>query len=163
MLVDLAHMLELARAREGQGVLFFMWLYTSLVCTGCAIHLLLLRRWPVVQARLRVLEPARFGAESIAAHRHWRNRVQFEYEVAGRAYVGTRLSPWKMVASGVGRLLLPLQARGLQAQMVVQAIHHPRRHDKAYLRRPGWGGIGLLLLLAAAGPLGWYWRYGGPG
>lgn len=130
-----------------------MWLYTSLVCTGSAIHLLLLRRWPVVPARLQVLGQVPLGLGPIAAHRSCHARVRYEYQVDGMTCVGTRLSPWKRVASGFGRALLPLQTGGLQAQTAVQAIHHRRRHDKAYLRRPGWGGIGLLLLLAAAGPL----------
>jgi len=159
MLDYLAHMLEQARAGEPRGVLFFVWLYISLTCGGSAVHLLLLRRWPQVPARLRGLEQAPVGLEPVSAQRHYRLRVEYEYQVGGQTYLGTRLSPWKMTASGVARLLLALQARQLHAGEPLRAIHHPRRPHRSYLRRPGWGGIGFLLLLAAAGPLAWCWRY----
>ena len=66
-----------------------------------------------------------------------------------------------MIASGIARGVLDLQARGIRRiSDKVLVIHHPRKPRRSYLVRPGWGGIAVLLALALLPPALYFLHFG---
>lgn len=150
-----------AAAGDRQALLFWMWMYASLCCGYGAWYLLRIRRWPAVAGTLRMLEQRQIGVALLRAERTYRMKADYEYEVDGRRYRGSWVTAWPLAASGALRGLLELQRLGVHVDGDrVRVLHHPTRHHRAFLVRPGWFGIGFLLVLALLPPLLYFAHYG---
>lgn len=134
----LLRMWQGAVAGEVQAVLFWAWVYASGCCAWGAAYLLRIRRWPEVAGRLLALEQRPMFPAMTPAERTWRVEAAYEYEVDGRRYRGHRVSPWVILASGALRGVLECQRLGIRVDGErVRVIHHPTRHHRAFLVRPG--------------------------
>lgn len=161
MLDYLIDMATAAAAGDRQAWLFWICLYAFLTCGFGAVRLMRIRRWPEVPGELYEAGQVPFGTAMVASEQTWRYEVRYGYVVDGTHYRGHRLSAWPMIASGVGRGVLDLQARGIRRTGdTVRVIHHPRKPQRSYLVRPGWGGIAVLLALALVPPALYFLHFG---
>lgn len=165
MLDYLRHMFDLAFDGAKQGVIFFMLLYSGIVCLFSLAYVLRVRGWPWVEGVLHAHGTRQIGAGNVPSQRHRIAFAHYSYRVDGIAYEGRRVSPWQFSASGVAAGLPGLQAGMIRAQGTggdrVRVYYDPRRPRRAYVLRPGWPGIVFLALAIVVPPLLFAWSYHG--
>jgi hypothetical protein len=118
-----------------------------------------MRRWPQTHGELEKHEVALFDTSSRPpSERNYKVEAKYHYEVDGREYTSTRVSPWDVVASHNLRALLRVQLRGVDFDESgkVLVYFNPRRPSKSVLILPGRGG---MLFTAAVGLLPFFLFY----
>lgn len=158
----LADMFRLARDGELQGIWFWVVVYVALVCTASLWFQLRTRRWPTTTGQLVRLDIRRFGAsEMTLSEQDYVGDALYTYRVAGKAYEGTRISPWIIVASHNARALLRLQHRGVVhgANGEVRVHYDPKRPQKSFLVVAGWPGLIVTVAVIILPALGYYVRF----
>ena len=143
--------LRSALSGEIKGIIAAVLPLAGLAALGSLIFQIRIGFWPSVPGRLIIAEIVEAGADSVKAQREYVNEVEYRYTVNGKGYVGTKLSPWEIVASSnfnkVLELQLPISAADDKS---VAVIYNPRTPEESYLKRPGLGGKLFTAIFAAA-------------
>lgn len=148
-------MWRLALEAEPQGVLFWVGVYTFVVCTYSLLFQIRTRSWPSVEGELVQAGVRMFGAhEFVLANQDYVSNALYHYRVSGVAYEGTRISPWLFVASHNMRFILEKQMSSIQRQANggVKVFYNPKKPQKSYLIIAGKMGI-IITSVTALTPL----------
>lgn len=148
-----------AVAGDTRAVWFLAAAYTLIVCAYSLVYQLRMRNWSRTHGKLEGHEVTPFGTSGWPlSERSYKARAQYRYEVGGREYTGTRVSPWDVVASHNLRGVLRWQLRGLSfdenGRVVV--FFNPRRPRKSVLILPSVGGMFATALIGCAP---WFFYY----
>ena len=105
----------LATEGDKQGVLYFVVIYALVVCLYSLIRQILIRRWPLTTGVLQSADVEKWGSpELVVSKQDYTANALYGYQVAGKNYQGTRVSPWIIVASHNAKLILKKQLDGIE-------------------------------------------------
>ena len=136
-----------------QGVLFWVGVYTFVVCTYSVLFQIRTRNWPSAEGELLQAGVKKFGARDfVLANQDYVSSALYHYRVSGVVYDGTRISPWIFVASHNMRYILEKQMSSIQRQAngKVKVFYNPKKPQKSYLIIAGKMGIGITSLIGLA-------------
>ena len=146
ILMQLSQAFASASAGDLRAIFALLSLALALLALLSLLYQLRLFCWPRVDVELLRAESADFGhPEVIPNERDVRAKVRYRYRVNGQDYIGSRLSPWIMLGSGGGQLVIEKQLARLRNSSRLQAIHNPSRPQKSWLQPPGIGGMLITL------------------
>ena len=134
-------------------------LYALLVLGYSVMHQLNLRKWSCTQGHLLRERIARFGAkEWITANQDYHLDALYQYEVNGKTYTGSRVSPWIMVASHNVKSLLHRQLDGIEKTPdgAITVYFDPKNPRRSLLIKPGTLGLSIIASLSVL-PVACYW------
>lgn len=155
----LSRMIDLAVAGEVQGIWFWAAVYLLLVGSYSLWFQARTRNWCATRGRLAQLEIDRFGTvDSQLSDQDYQSTALYTYQVNGKVFQGTKVSPWVIVASHNARFILQKQLDGVNrfADGTVEVFYNPHRPDQSYLIVAGWMGIVLTGIITFF-PLVTYW------
>ncbi|XZG71787.1 DUF3592 domain-containing protein [Chitinibacteraceae bacterium HSL-7] len=161
MIDYLQAMWQLAMARQVQGVVFWCLLYSFIMLGSSALYQLRTRHWPSVVGTLDELGTREFGgSELVRSEQEYQAGARYRYEVAGKQYLGTRVSLWTIIASHNLRGLLDRQLAGVERlpDGGVRVFYSPVRPSRSVLIIASRASIALTML-AATLPLLLYWLH----
>ncbi len=157
-------MWQLAEAGEPKGVWFWVAVYTLTTCLYSVYFQLRTRFWPSTRGQLAYADIKKLGGSEWArAEQEYVTNALYEYEVAGKRYQGSRVSPWIMVASGGARFILQRQLASVKrfGDGSVRVFYNPQKPEKSYLIVAGKTGILITLLISILPLVLFYTRFYG--
>lgn len=136
--------------------------YALIACAYSVVYQVRMRSWPHTHGKLDKHDVVPFGASGRSlSERNYKAGAQYRYQVDGREYTGTRVSPWELVASHNLRGILRLQLRGVRfdenGRVVV--FFNPRRPSKSVLILPSIGGMVFTAVIGIAPCFLYYLAY----
>ena len=150
-------MWELASNGDKQGVLFFVAVYMLLVVGYSLIFQLRVRSWPSVKGvlideKMEVMMP-----DVLQSEQNYRVSALYNYRIAEKAYEGSRVSTWTVVASHNMRFLLKMQLDKIKktGDTGVTVYYKPNKPVKSYLIKPGFTGLIVTFALVIT-PISFY-------
>lgn len=141
----------LASEGDKQGVLFFVVVYALIVCLYSFFRQILIRQWPITKGFFQSASVEKWGtSEFILSDQEYKVDSSYEYQVSGKRYKGTRVSPWIIIASHNAKLLLTKQLNNIQknADGTVNVFYNPKKPEKSYLMKPGFFGMVITFGMA---------------
>lgn len=155
--MDLVQHLQLlfqqAFAGNIQAIFFWVASFVAIACVWSSMYQLGIRRWPSVKGVLLHADTEKFGAtDFVAAEQDYVIKLAYDYEVNGKQYRGSRLSPVVMTASGAGKAVLDYALANLEQQDgFVEVFYNPKNPAKSFLQKPGlYSGLFTLFMGAGA-------------
>lgn len=79
---------------------------------------------------------------------NYTNAVEYKYIVDGKTYIGTKLSPWIILATHNLKVILEKKLGGLATGQRLPVFYNSAKPRQAFLKRPG--GFGILVTLGFA-------------
>lgn len=155
-------MVQLAMQGNLQGIWFLIAVYACAACGYSLFFQARTRKWHTTRGKLHKLGVEKFGAtEWVTSEQDYVSNALYTYEVGGRTYRGTRISPWIFVASHNARAVLRKQLSLLQRYPdgQVKVFYNPKKPHKSYLLQAGFIGMVITLILAAAPLILFYFKY----
>ena len=157
----LKDMLHLASLGKLQGIWFWAALYFLLACSYSVWQQLATWRWPwtrgdLLQLSSDALSPA-FTPDDI----NYTNKAVYTYQVGGKTYHGSRISPWVFTANHNARVLLNRQQKKI-ARLPggqVRVYYRPDKPAKSFLIIASKTGVLVTSLLAVLPALAYWARY----
>ena len=152
-------MFELARTGDKQGVIFFIGLYTFLVCSYSLIFQIRINGWSETIGSMAKEGVAKFGPNDIIrSHQDYRYKALYQYRVDGKEYQGSRVSPWVMIASHNARSVFALYKNSIHRHPgnKVSIYYNPKNPKKSYLIKTGIKSQAFTMMIALA-PFVFYW------
>ena len=155
----LSAMWELAVNADKQGIFFFASLYAFFLLSYSFIYQLRIISWPRTKGVLikAVVEKVG-GTKLVVSHQDYAASALYEYYVGDKAYQGSRVSPWAVMASHNARFVLKKQISCIQknGDGSVEVLFNPKNPKKSFLIKPGKIGLAVTLFFAV-GPISLYW------
>ena len=144
-------MLELAMVGNAQGVFFFMVLYAFIFLTYSFFYQLRVSGWPSVIGDLDEASIEIWGArERQKSDQMFKAKAGYRYIVNGMEFIGTRISPWFLLASSNAKFLLKYQLNSVKSLSngKVEVYYNPKKPSKSFLIKPGAVGFSITLIFA---------------
>jgi len=128
-------MYDLMLEGETQGVFFFIVVYSTLVLSYSLFFQMRINRWPIVTGELISKSATKFGAtEWATTNQEYVADALYKYNVAGKEYMGKRISAWVMVASHNAKFVLEKQLSSIRVvDGKVDVYYNPKKPQKSYL------------------------------
>lgn len=155
----LGEMWGIAAEGKARGIYFFAALYTLVALGYSYLYQGRIASWPSTKGRLVGAGVNRFGATTHArTDQEYALSARYRYSVGGKEYIGTRISPWLVIASHNARFVLEWKLKKIDRYEdgSVRVFFNPGNPARSFLARPGIFSRMLTLALAAA-PLLLYW------
>lgn len=149
----------LVKNGRAQGYYFYGALYFFLTLSYSIIYQIKVRSWPSVSGKKLKIKVENFSMSTNSrSDQKYALSGKYEYTVNGVNYIGNKISPWLIVASGGFRSLLLKQENkiGANDQDLVKVYYNPKNPQKSYLILPGIIGIFFTTFMAAT-PFVLYW------
>jgi hypothetical protein len=142
-----------ALSGDAQRLLLVGAIYMLLVCGYSCVYQMKMRGWPATDGKLKKAAIEKFGATKWPqADQQYVGSAVYEYDIAGRTYEGTKISPWIIIAThnlkSVLRHQLSKIVKGSDGEIAV--YYNPRKPDKSVLIRPGLLGLALTVVIGGA-------------
>lgn len=156
-------MWQLATQSKLQGIWFFAALYVLVVCLYSLIFQLQTRSWSAARGELVNAGLEKFGREAVPSEQHYNAGALYYYEVEGKRYKGTRISPWIVIASHNLVLILQKQLSAIQQfpDGRVKVFYNPKKPQKSFLIIAGKMGIVITIAIAVLPMVLFLYKYYG--
>lgn len=150
-------MLELAKSGDKQGYLFFICLYLLIVMTYSLILQIRMSQWPSVRGRLLKSGIEKWGGAVRQDDQMYANQALYTYQVDGKDYQGSKISPWVVLSNVNAQFILKAQFKSVTSYPdgSIAVYHHPQKHHKSILILTGFKSHFFTFVLAY-GPIIWY-------
>lgn len=153
LLTYIQEMWQLSLAAKPQGILFWVGVYTFVVCMYSVLFQIRTRTWPSTEGELVHAGVTKFGARDfVLSNQDYVSSALYHYRVSNVVYAGKRVSPWIFVASHNMRFVLEKQMSSIQRQAngKVRVFYNPKKPQKSYLIIAGKMGIVITSLIGLA-------------
>ena len=157
-------MINMASQGEAQGIMFFTVVVMSAGALYSVVYQYRIRQWPDTEGTLQKAGTRHFGSSAQhTSEQEYVSDALYSYTVEGEKYTGTRVSPWKIVASHNARGILERQLKSITQLPTgkVAVYYNPLKPEKSFLIKPGIPGLVLTVLLAVLPPLLYWHTFGG--
>ncbi len=109
--------------------------YSLLVGAFSLFHYTRIGRWPSVIGALNSAAVAGQTPSAVSSDRNYSAEVSYQYNIEGKSYEGSRLSPFLVMATHNLRSLIRHQMKGIEIIQDggVRVFYNPARPEKSYL------------------------------